>query len=176
MLKRAPCSSLRLPCTFGVLPGLGRDGRDVFLLIVRSSSPVWGGWIHNSERRAKAESSLSYKSFMLSQSCASQTSIISSFQLNRSFTLLNSGSATVFYPVLLIFCQTHNEWLISVCCKGCNYLFLLPVIKYMLFDLIVQHLYLDFFCHFICFILWTHLKSCTVTLENVIFPLLSPHL
>lgn len=45
-------------------------------------------------RHAKAESSVTYKSLMLSQSCASQTSIISLFQLNRSFTLLNSGSAT----------------------------------------------------------------------------------
>jgi len=40
VIKRAPCSSLRLPCTFGVLPGLGRSGKAVFLLIVRSSSPI----------------------------------------------------------------------------------------------------------------------------------------
>lgn len=160
MLKWVLCSSLRFPRTSGILPGQGRASMHLRAM----NSP-------------KVESSICFKSFMLSQSCSSQTLIISPFQLNRRFTLLNSGSATliaaVFYPVPLIFCQAHNAWLISVCSKGCSYLFLLSAIKYILFDLIAQHLYLDRFFYLSSFILWTYKKSCSVTLENVIFFLLS---
>lgn len=132
MLKWVLCSSLRFPCTSGILPGQGRASMHLRAMNL-----------------PKVESSICFKSFMLSQSCSSQTLIISPFQLNRRFTLLNSGSATrmaaVFYPVPLIFCQAHNAWLISVCSKGCSYLFLLSAIKYILFDLIAQHLYLESF-------------------------------